>query len=161
MGDTKKALFVSWEDIEKLCRILYKKIKSKKFEPDIIIGVSRGGLIPIRVLSDFLNNDNISVIRVKFYERSGKRGRTSKTRKEPTIIENTTADIRNKKILVVDDVVESGRTLEIVKNNLIKRGPSKVLTSALFYKRKSRPAPDFYAKITDKWIVFPWERYEE
>ena len=140
-----------WGDVDKICRQLAKKVK-RKFKPDLILAVSRGGLIPGRLLSEHLNNKNITALRIAFYKSPGS------TFKKPKVLEELKTAVRKKRILVVDDVTESGKTLILVKHYLEERGAKEVKFATMFHKMKSKIKPDFYIRITDKWIVYPWEK---
>jgi len=156
MGQPKK-IHVGWAEIEKTCFMISKKLTKAKIHPDIILGVSRGGLIPARILSGMLRNNALSTVRVKFYTKPGE------TIKKPIILEDSFADVKGKTLLIVDDVIESGKTLKLVKEHFYSKGAKNVYLTVLFNKKKNKLIePDFYAKIIDdKWIVYPWEKYEK
>jgi Hypoxanthine-guanine phosphoribosyltransferase len=70
-------------------------------------------------------------------------------------------DVRGKSVLVVDDTVDTGETLLLVSEHLIKnRGASSVQIASLFVKLWAKVKPNFYVKEVDYWIVFPWELRE-
>jgi hypothetical protein len=101
-----------------------------------------------------LGTENIGVVEVKFYKGIEERA------ERPIITQPLTADVKGKNVLVVDDVVDSGRTLEIVTEQVRLRGARSVRTAVLFYKPKSIIRPDFFAQETSEWVVFPWELCE-
>jgi len=147
-------LYLTWDDIELMCVDIHRKMKRKRIKPDIIVGVSRGGLIPARILSGLLNNKNLSTMRVTFYSRPGI------TKKRPRIAEDLSTDINGKVVLIADDVIETGKTLRLTKNYLMSRGAKKAYIAVLLKKdRKTLIKPDFYSRTTGKWIVYPWEKY--
>ena len=160
-GNNKSSrLYLSWNDIEDICRNVAAKIETEqdsKFKPDILIGLSRGGLVPVRIFSDLLGVHDIYVLRVKSYNN------TKKIQKP--IIEgyncNLSKYINGKNILVVDDVADSGESLEVVKEYLTKKyKPKQIKFATLHYKPRSIFKPDYFGDITDKWIVYPWEKEE-
>ena len=155
-ADTNK-LILSWEDIENMCFDLAKKIESQNIKIDKIIAVSRGGLIPGRILSSLLNNKNLSTIRVTFYIKP------NQTKETPHLAEDLSTDVTGKTVLVVDDVLESGKTLKLTYNYLMERGAKKVYTAVLINKfvdgKEKQIEPDFFSmKTYGKWIVYPWEK---
>lgn len=119
--------------------------------PDVIVGVLRGGYIVARVVADALGISDIGVVEVKFYKGIGEQA------ERPVITQPLTTEIRGRKVLIVDDVVDSGRTLEVVSEQVRLRGASEVRTAALYYKPRSIIKPDYLVVETDKWILFPWE----
>jgi len=147
-------LYLTWDDIERMCFDIHRKMKRKHVKPDIIVGVSRGGLIPARILSDLLDNKNLSTMRVTFYSRPGV------TKTKPRIAEDLSTDINGKTVLIADDVIETGKTLKLTKDYLMNRGAKKAYIAVLLKKnKKTLVEPDFYSRTTDRWIVYPWERY--
>lgn len=138
-----------WKKIEKMCRALAKKCAM--FKPDWIVGISRGGLVPTRLLSDYLDIPNVSIIRIEFYKTIGQ------TRDFPTVSQPLQVDVKGKKVLIVDDVADTGRSLAVAKEHIKRAGACEVKIAALHYKPKSAMKPDFYIKTTNAWIIYPWE----
>lgn len=63
-------------------------------------------------------------------------------------------------MLIVDDVIETGKTLQLTEHYLMSRGAKKTYIAVLLKKnRKTLVKPDFYSQTTDKWVVYPWEKY--
>lgn len=133
---------------------LAKKIKSSGYKPEVIVGVSRGGWPPARIMSDLLENPRVANMRVEFYKDIGVRS------KKPRITQPVTSEVTGKRVLVVDDVSDTGHSLKVVVSHLKRRGAKEVKVSTLYMKPHSIFRPDFYAKTTSKWIIFPWERLE-
>lgn len=133
---------------------LGRKIKESKFKPDVIVGVSRGGWPPARIMSDLLNNPNLANMKVEFYKDIGVRS------KSPRITQPVTSDVQNKKVLVVDDVADSGQSLRAVRSHLRRKGTEEIRVCTIYYKPHSIYIPDYFAKRTSSWIIFPWERVE-
>ncbi len=144
----------SWDEIYDLMVDLGKKVKESGFKPDVIVGVSRGGWPPARIMSDLLNNPNLANMKVEFYKNIGVRS------KRPRITQPVTSDIQNRKVLVVDDVADSGLSLKAVRNHLRRKGPDEVKVCTIYYKPHSVYVPDYFARRTTSWIIFPWERLE-
>jgi hypoxanthine phosphoribosyltransferase len=149
-----KYIAPSWDDIYDLMVNLGRRIKESKFKPDVIVGVSRGGWPPARIMSDLLNNPNLANMKVEFYKDIGVRS------KSPRITQPVTSDVQNKKVLVVDDVADSGQSLRAVRNHLRRKGTEEIRVCTIYYKPHSIYIPDYFAKRTSSWIIFPWERVE-
>lgn len=77
------------------------------------------------------------------------------------ITEKIGASVKGKKILVVDDIVDTGETLVYVIKYLKDKGAKIVKTCVLHYKKKSMYKPSYYGEKTSKWIVYPWEETED
>lgn len=142
---------ISWEHFYQLTLELVEKVLKSGYKPDVIIGVSRGGLVPLRIFSDEYEETEIGVIRVAFYED------VKKTGSKPRILQDVNVDVSGRRILVVDDVADTGRSLETVRKHLKGKGASDVKIAAVYYKPWSILKPDYYVKKTEKWIIFPHE----
>ena len=145
---------LSWDFTYQLLIELAEKIRKSNYRPDLILGISRGGWPPARVISDFLENPNIANIKVEFYTD------VSKMSKEPIITQTISTPVEGKNILLVDDVADTGKTLKLVYNKLIENNAKDIKVATLYYKPKSIFKPDFFMMNTKAWVVFPWERYE-
>jgi len=152
MARLVRFIIPSWDEVCNLATSLAEQIRGR-FAPDVIVGVARGGLIPARLMSDFLNVSTLLTVGVAFYADIDKRG------KEPRITQALPSHITGKNLLVVDDVADTGRSLEVVVAELRKH-QLDIRTATLYRKPWVEFKPDFYAKETDAWIVFPWERRE-
>lgn len=144
----------TWDQLGHLCFKLSKQINHQGKSYDRIVVIAKGGLTWSRTLADYLGISDIETIRVKLYRGIGK------AFKKPQIIQELKTDITGEKILLFDDVADSGQTLEFVEKLLLKQGAKSVDTSALFYKSTSKVTPDFFDHQTDAWIVFPHELRE-
>jgi hypoxanthine phosphoribosyltransferase len=123
------------------------------FKPDIIVGICRGGWVPARVLSDLLDNPNLANVRTESYTGIGKAG-------DPILTQYISIDIKGKKVLVVDEVADSGRSLQLVVDYIQKQGVSEIKTATVYYKPTCAIKPDYYGKETRNWIIFPWDTKE-
>jgi hypoxanthine phosphoribosyltransferase len=141
----------TWHQIYKMLVNLAQKIRDKNFALDIIVGVSRGGWIPARILSDLLCNPNLANIRSDYYLG------VSKRKAEPTLTQPVSMTVKDKRILVVDEVADTGQSLQIVKQHILDQGAKEVQIAALYYKPWCTCPLDYYARETTRWIVFPWE----
>jgi hypoxanthine phosphoribosyltransferase len=127
------------------------KIRKTSFKPDMIVGVSRGGWPPARVLSDLLDIPNLVNVRAEFYLN------VAETKGEPTLTQPISTNITNKKVLIVDEVADTGKSLELVKKHAQEQDAEEVRIATVYYKPWSVVKPDYYEKETSHWIVFPWE----
>ena len=69
-------------------------------------------------------------------------------------------DIRGRRILLVDDIVDTGETLRVAKAYLESKGPREVRAAAPYVKPKASLLPEYYVKVVDRWVVFPYEYRE-
>ncbi len=141
----------TWNQIYSMLLDLAEKIRKNRFNPDIIVGVSRGGWPPARVLSDLMGNPNLANVKAEFYLG------VAETKGEPTLTQPVSMKVAGKKVLVVDEVADTGKSLKLVKEHIIEKGATEVKIATVYYKPWSIVKPDYYEKETSKWIVFPWE----
>ncbi len=155
-GDKFKCHLVSWDESYRLAKILARKIKSSGFKADLVIGIARGGLVPARVVCDFLLQKDLAAIKVEHWGIAATLGKARI--KFPLPI-----DISGKKILVVDDVADTGDTFSVIMDYIKDKNPSEVKTAVLHYKTCSTCVPDYWAEMQEKWmwIIYPWAVYED
>jgi uncharacterized protein len=128
-----------------------EKICKSGFTPDIIVGISRGGWVPARVLSDLLENPNLANVKAECYVGIGQ------TMGKPKLTQCLSTDVFGKKVLIVDEVADSGRSLKLVSNHVLEQGANEIKTATLYCKPCSAFKPNYFEKETDSWVVFPWE----
>jgi hypoxanthine phosphoribosyltransferase len=124
------------------------------FKPDVIVGICRGGWIPARVLSDLLDNSNLASVRTESYTGIGRAA------DQPILTQEVSMDVKGKKVLLVDEIVDSGQSLKLIIDHINQQGASEVKTATLYYKPSSVIKPDYCEKETSKWVIFPWETKE-
>lgn len=123
---------------------------SKGFKEDAILGIARGGLTLSHFMSQVLNQRNLFTINSISYDR--------KIQKDSVEIFNIPNLDGLKKVLIVDDIIDSGKTLQEVLKLLKEKYPKvEFKIATLFYKDKSLVKPDFSINKTDIWIEFFWE----
>jgi len=154
MPDLQKYVAPSWDKVYEMLLDIALKIRSSGFRPDFIVGVSRGGWAPGRVLSDLLENAHTVNIKIEFYVGIGK------TSREPVVTQPLSESITNRNVLVVDDVSDSGKSLKVAMEHVLEKGAAKVKTATVYFKPHSIFKPDYFAVSTSAWIIFPWERLE-
>jgi uncharacterized protein len=130
------------------------RIRRDRYKPEIIVGVSRGGWPPARVMSDLLQNPNLANMRVEFYKDIGVRN------KKPRITQPVTMEVTGKRVLVVDDVSDTGHSLRVVVDHLRRKPAKELRVSTIYMKPQSIFRPEYFSRTTRKWIIFPWERLE-
>jgi len=149
-----KMLAVSWEDVQSHLLALSEKIERDGYAPDMIVGVARGGWVAARLLSDLLGVDDLATMKISFYKGIDETG------KRPTITQHVSESPRGKRVLIVDDVADSGESLLLAKSHIADSGALSIRTATVHMKPWSKMVPDFYIASTDSWIIYPWEMKE-
>jgi len=150
-------LYPSWHDIEKGVAKISNEMLKSNYNPDFIVAVARGGLIPATLMSHILD---IPLLPVSFSSKDGNGDNKNHENELPTI----QGDFKfPPKILIVDDICDSGKTLYELYEYYASRGHA-VRTASLYFKYHPTEQqifePDFYWNVTiagDPWINFPWE----
>lgn len=137
-------------EIEDLCYKLAKKVKRSRYKFDLIVAIGRGGWIPARYLADYLGNIlALASVKVEHYTAIDTRGMAR-------ITQNVSTSVKGKRVLLVDDVADSGDSLILAKKHLLKRGVKVVRIATIHYKPWSMLRPDYYVKSTTRWVIYPW-----
>ena len=144
----------TWNQIYAMLLSQAEKIRQSGFKPDVIVGVTRGGWIPARVLSDLLEVTDLVTVGVDFYVD------VAETKKEPVLTQRVSADVKGKKALLVDEVADTGKSLQLAREHVLQQGATEVRVATVYYKPFSITKPDYYEKQTRSWVVFPWETKE-
>jgi len=144
----------TWNRIYTMLLSQAEKIRQSSFKPDVIVGVTRGGWVPARVLSDLLGVPDFATVRVEFYLG------VAETRNEPVLIQGVSAVVTGKKVLIVDDVADTGKSLQLAREHVLQQGATEVKIATVYRKPWSVIKPDYYETETSCWVVFPWETKE-
>ena len=143
---------ISWKIYHTTAQKLAATILDNNESCDEIVAISRGGLTLGHLLSDLLRIP-ISTITIQSYTAIQTAGVVTLTAK----LQNS---IKKKRILLVDDVSDSGKTLKRAVTYLKHAGAAHVTTVTMFYKPHSILRPDYFAKQSTRWILFPYEPTE-
>jgi hypoxanthine phosphoribosyltransferase len=148
---------VSWEQFYLLARRLAHTVRDASFKADLIVAIGRGGYLPARILSDHLDIFDLASMKIEHY-RGVHKERFARVR-YPLM-----AETAGKRVLLVDDVSDSGDTFQIAVQHIRERGePKQLRTAVLHHKRVSSFIPDFFAQevIEWRWIIYPWAVIED
>jgi uncharacterized protein len=142
---------VSWEDLAEMIADLAARVRG---EYDVMLAITRGGLVPAGMLAYRLGIRNILVAAVEYYDDKGRPG------PRPTFLQFP-ADplLRGQRVLIVDEVWDSGTTIHAVTERVRQAGGIPT-TAVLHYKpeRSQVPGrPDHHVVTTDHWVVYPFK----
>ena len=142
---------LTWQTFGEASRELATAIAADGFEPDLILSIARGGLFLAGSLGYALAVKNLHVMNVEFYDGVGT------TLDMPVMLPPvpSAVDFSAKKVLIADDVADSGKTIELVQS-FIKDHVEDARTAVIYEKPQSLIRCDYVWKHTDRWINFPW-----
>jgi len=138
---------VSWDEFERMSKELAERVKGKV---DVVVGILRGGYFPAHMIAETLGLE-IYVIRYKSYVKTKKVGK-------PILVLPLIGDVSGKRVLLVDDICDTGDTLKAAKELLKQYNPSDVKVATLFIKPSCEETPEFWIEKSDEWVEFPWEK---
>lgn len=144
-------LVYSWKNFDHDILYLGRQLHASDWIPDYIVGVKRGGLIPAIKLSHLLNKPLI-MMSCQLRDSDDTEVRLYEVEEIP----------KDKKILIVDDICDSGLTLQKIMAELSIKEFSQIKTCSLFYNTSQSFKIDYKARTINRledssWIIFPWE----
>lgn len=143
---------LGWHDISRAVDHLVRGLRA---DYDAMLVITRGGMVPACLISEKLDIRNILVAAVRLYTGIGR------TMNEPEFLQFPSDELlRGRRILIVDDVWDSGRTAVAVRERVRAAGGLPELAVLHYKPRASRypdDGPDYYAELTEDWIVYPWD----
>jgi len=142
--------YYSYTAFSKDVRTLVREVEP--FEADAIVAIARGGLTLSHAMAEGLNIRNVQSIRTELYDGACKRS-------DLTLFGECVFEEKIRKVLVVDDIADSGETLAFIMEHLKRSFPLIELKSCtLFYKKTSLYEPDVWINEANAWIEFFWEK---
>ena len=156
MSDSQMKRIIDWSEVDWLVRSIVRRVPIDPY--DIVLVITRGGMVPACLISERLHLRNIMVAAVQFRTRHGE------SLESPVFWQFPDDDLlRDKAVMIVDDVWDSGRTAVSVRDRVreIARRADLVV---LHYKPETSQypdqKPDIYGEITRDWIIYPWDEFD-
>ncbi len=150
---------VTWRDIENWSKDIVRKVKKSGYNPEIVIGLARGGLVPARLISDYLNIKDLYAVKTEHW------GLTATPDGKAKLAQGLQVSIGGKRVLVVDDVTDTGQSLKLALEHVVGHDPAEAKTATLLHITHSKYVPDFYSEEVPEdnwtWFIFPWNVYED
>ncbi len=150
---------VSWDEISEWARILSMKIKDSGWLPDIVVAVARGGYAPARLICDYLGIADLISVQVVHWPS------TAQVAERAYIKYPLSVELSGKKVLVVDDIVDTGDSIQLAKEHIERNNKNvEVRTAALqWISTVAKFKPDYWAiEVKDwTWFVYPWNITED
>jgi len=142
---------MSWQDLGSGARELASQVVADGYQPDIILGIARGGLLVAGALSYALDVKNTFTMNVEFYTGIDERLPV------PMLLPPVPAlvDLHDSRMLIADDVADTGQTLALVKGFCAGQ-VREVRVAVLYEKPRSIVECEYVWRRTERWVVFPW-----
>ncbi|MEZ3115533.1 phosphoribosyltransferase [Halobaculum sp. MBLA0147] len=158
LPDEFDCTITNWEYIYDLCREVSDQVKADHFEPDVVVALARGGWFAGRVLCDFLGLDDLTSLKMEHYVGTGEKSG------EPTVrYPMPEGSVDGKDVLIIDDIADTGGSIERAHEYVTDRGAGEVRTATLQLLQTSAFEPEFVGERLDEWawIVYPWNFIED
>lgn len=148
---------VSWATVNTLSHRVAEQIRASGFRPQVVVAIGRGGYVPARLLCDHLNLYDLRSLRIVHYIAGADKQRRAR------LADPLCRDLGRRRVLLVDDVSDSGDTLELARHHLRERSAGKTAVAVLHHKTTSTLLPDFFARriIKWRWLIYPWAIFED
>jgi hypoxanthine phosphoribosyltransferase len=140
---------ISWDRFAQLAATLSEQIAA--FQIDAVVGIARAGLFPATAVACALRRDLFPV-------QISRRVQDTVTHAHPQWVVDVTPHVAGKRIVVIDEMADTGETLALVAQRAREQGASAVITASLIRHSWAQPAPDCVALITDALVIFPWDK---
>jgi uncharacterized protein len=142
---------LTWETFGGAAQELAQAIAADGFRPDLILAIARGGMFVAGALGYALSVKNLHLMNVEFYNGVGS------TLDMPVMLPPvpSAVDFSQKKVLIADDVADTGKTIELVQD-FIAEHVAEVRSAVVYEKPGSLIKCDYVWKHTNLWINFPW-----
>ena len=143
-GTSRPVMEIDWAFFGELCRGLALRI-AREYDPDVVLGVTKAGVIPAVVVASILGSDfaALSITR-------------SPGRRTPTLLDEPSVVVKNRRVLIVDETCDSGETMRLAVATVRKSAPAELRTAVSF--KTGAYAPDYHALATESAIILPWDR---
>jgi len=140
---------LSWDDFAELCHQLSEQIAV--FQPEIIVGIARAGLFPATGVALHLRKELYPL-------RVTRRVNDEGVYDDPVWRVPLSPDVSGKRVVIVDEIADSGQTLAMVSAESYQLGAEQVYTASLVRHSWCEPVPDACALVTDQLVIFPWDQ---
>jgi len=140
---------ISWERFADLSRRLAEGLEKRKIE--LVVGIARAGLFPATAVA--------CALRCEFFPVRLSRREADEVRHPHPVWRVPVSDfVRGRRVAAIDDVADSGETLEVVRAEVLRHGAASALTAALVAHSWAKPPPDLAALRSDALVLFPWDQ---
>ncbi len=140
---------MTWERFEGASRRLAERLEPCDVE--LIVGVARGGLFPATAVA--------CALRCEFFPVRLSRREADEVRHRHPVWRVPVSDcVEGRRVAIIDDVADTGETLEVVRKEVSLRGASAAWTAALVCHSWAKPSPDYSGIQSDALVLLPWDR---
>ena len=157
MSAARRCEVIRLDRVYELSFRLSQTVRRAGYAPDQVVAIARGGFVPARLLCDFLGCRDLVSLGVRHYAPGAVRERAAR------LVDPLRVDLRGRRVLLVDDVNETGETLEVARAHLAESGAADVRLAVLHEKPHSGVRADFRAVDLgdERWLIYQWAVVED
>lgn len=150
---------VTYEEIVKWTGDVAKQVRACGCKPTVVVGLTRGGWVPARLLCDILGVKKLYAVKTEHW------GVTANLDGKALLTQELNASIEDEEVLLIDDITDTGESMTLATSHLLKMRPRVLKSATLLHITHSRVEPDFYSvKVSEDnwtWFIFPWNVHED
>jgi uncharacterized protein len=159
MAELPRCRRTSWAEADAWADRIAEAVRANGRVPDTIVGLTRGGWVPSRLLADRLGVKRLVSIRLQHW------GVTAQPSGKAELTEGLSGPVKGQSVLVVDDITDTGESLALATEAVRAAGASRVESAACLHIGHSKFVPDYFAETIPRdawvWVVFPWNYWED
>ncbi len=149
----------TWPEVEGWADVVAAKVRAAGTRPETIVGLTRGGWVPARLLGDRLGVRRLVALRVQHW------GVTAARDGQARLTEGLSGEIAGEAVLVVDDITDTGDSLRLASEHARAARPRSLETAALVHIAHATFVPTYFGEEIPRdawvWVVFPWNYWED
>lgn len=159
MADLPRCRAASWAEVERWADGVAAKVRAAGRTPGTIVGLSRGGWVPARLIADRLGVHRLVSVRAQHWGVTASRDGAAR------LSEGLSGSVAGEHVLVVDDITDTGESLRLASEHVAAAKPATLETAAFVHIAHSVFVPTYYAEEIPRdawvWVVFPWNYWED
>ncbi|MDG6223045.1 MAG: phosphoribosyltransferase [Candidatus Bathyarchaeota archaeon] len=153
---TFECLVMDWDMFYRLAKKVADKINKSGYQPEVIVGLARGGWVLARVLCDFVGVKDLVSLKVEHWGVTATPDGTAKIRNE------IRADLKGKNVLIVDDLTDTGESMRVAVDYIKSLEPAEIRTASLQHLTCAKFKSDYVGEeLPWVWVIFPWNFTED
>jgi len=159
MNDYPRCRRTTWSDAERWADAIAERVRGADHVPHTIVALTRGGWVPARLVADRIGIKRLVSLRAQHW------GVTATPSGSAELTEGLSGPVAGEDVLVVDDITDTGQSLELATALVRSSGARRVESATCLHITHSKFVPTYYAEEIPRegwvWIVFPWNYWED
>jgi len=158
-SESFRCQIVTWNEIARWTEAVANDVDDSGFSPSVVVGLTRGGWIPARLICDHLKVKKLYAVKTEHW------GITANNDGKALLTQELNTSISDENVLIVDDITDTGESLNLAVEHIRELGPREIRTATLLHITHSKMAPDYYEIEVPEddwtWFIFPWNFHED